>query len=193
MKKVFIIHGFGGMPNGGWLSWLMVELGKINIWACALPMPNANNPTKEEWVNFMKASIGHPDQNMFLVGHSLGGPAVLRYMESLENNNHLGGVLLISSFIEPIDMDNTKSDFRKIDNFVIPEINLEKIKNIPNKVTLIHGKKDTVAPFSHSEKISRIMNGKLILIPEGDHFSQKIKPICYQLPEALEALEEMLK
>ena len=28
MKKVFIIQGFRGAPNGGWKPWLMVELEK---------------------------------------------------------------------------------------------------------------------------------------------------------------------
>jgi len=188
MKKVFIIHGFGGMPNGGWLAWLAMELGKSGIYACALPMPNPSEPIKEEWINLMNELIGEPNENIFLVGHSLGGPAVLKYLESLNPKSKLGGVLLVSSFIEPLNVNETNSDFRKIDNFVIPAINFENIKNIPNKMTVIHGQKDTVVPFSHSKIIAEKMNCELVLIPEGDHFSQKMEPICYELPEALEAL-----
>lgn len=193
MKKVYIIHGFGGVPNGGWLPWLMLELGKRNIWACALPMPNSNDPIQTEWTAFMHSLIGEPDKNIFIIGHSLGGPAVLRYMESLEINIHLGGVVLVSSFIEPLNIDEPDSDFRKIDNFVVPEINLENIRNIPNKMIVLHGKKDTVVPFSHSEKIAQKMNCEIVLIPEGDHFSQKTEPICYEFPEALEALLKIIK
>jgi len=44
MKKVFIIHGFEGSPNGGWRPWLMAELEQHDVYACALSMPNPDNP-----------------------------------------------------------------------------------------------------------------------------------------------------
>ena len=73
MKKVFIIHGFEGSPNGGWRPWLMGELEKHDIYACALSMPNPENPVCPEWI----AEISrHVDQNnndeVYLIGHSLG-------------------------------------------------------------------------------------------------------------------------
>jgi hypothetical protein len=34
MKKVFIIHGFQGKPNGGWRPWLEGELALLDIYAC---------------------------------------------------------------------------------------------------------------------------------------------------------------
>ena len=46
MKKVFIVHGFEGEPNGGWRPWLMGELAKKDIYACALPMPIPSSPNK---------------------------------------------------------------------------------------------------------------------------------------------------
>ena len=49
MKKVFMIHGYEGKPNGGWQPWLMGELAKENIWACALSMPSPNKPEKNEY------------------------------------------------------------------------------------------------------------------------------------------------
>jgi len=44
MKKVFIIHGFEGEPNGGWRPWLMRELAKFDVYASALPMPTPEKP-----------------------------------------------------------------------------------------------------------------------------------------------------
>lgn len=73
MKKVFIIHGFEGSPNGGWRPWLMGELEKHDIYACALSMPSPENPVCSEWI----AEISqHIEQNkkdeIYLIGHSLG-------------------------------------------------------------------------------------------------------------------------
>lgn len=193
MKKVFIIHGFGGIPNGGWFPWLMKELAKEDIAATSLLMPNTKDPVVSEWVNTMHNFIGEPSSEIFIIGHSLGVPAVLRYLESLPSDNSLGGVVLVSGFIESLEKDNSQSDFRKIDAFVNPLIDFVKIKSIPKYVVVVHGAKDKVVPFDHAEKISSSFGCKLVRVENGDHFSQKMEPICYELPEALEALKEMIK
>ena len=192
MKKVYIIHGFCGVPNGGWLPWLMVELGKKDIFACALPMPNPSEPVALEWVNFMKDIIGEPNEDVYIVGHSLGGPAVLKYLESLKEGSRIGGVLLVAPVIDPLDKDNLSSDYRKIDNFLIPEVDFEKIKNIPNKAVVIHGKLDNIVPFSHSQKIVSKTDWELVSVEDGYHFSQKSEPIYYELPQALDSILKML-
>ncbi|MBI4599005.1 alpha/beta hydrolase, partial [Candidatus Uhrbacteria bacterium] len=82
MKKVFIIHGFEGSPNGGWRPWLMAELEKQEIYACALSMPMPENPVCDEWVGEISRHIErNSDDKIYLVGHSLGVPAILRYLE----------------------------------------------------------------------------------------------------------------
>ena len=85
MKKVFIVHGFGGIPNGGWIPWLMQELAKSRIYACALPMPESKEPVVSKWVEEITHAVNNsPEDEIFLFGHSLGVPAVLRYLESYE-------------------------------------------------------------------------------------------------------------
>jgi hypothetical protein len=72
MKKVFIIHGFQGSPNGGWRPWLMVELDKLDIYACALPMPTPDEPKCEEWVAEIAGVIPEVNEDIFLVGPMVG-------------------------------------------------------------------------------------------------------------------------
>jgi predicted alpha/beta hydrolase family esterase len=48
MKKVFIIHGFEGSPNGAWRPWLMAELEKEDMYCCALAMPSPDAPLCNE-------------------------------------------------------------------------------------------------------------------------------------------------
>ncbi len=40
------------------------------------------------------ALIGNPDNETYLVGHSLGSPTILRYLESLQDDQMIGGGLL---------------------------------------------------------------------------------------------------
>lgn len=192
MKKVFIIHGFGGVPNGGWFPWLMGKLAKENIFACSLPMPNPANPVASEWINTMQSYL-EANEEIILVGHSLGGTAVLRYLESLNSGVKIGGVVLVAPVSEKLEVADPTSDFRKIDNFFNSEFDLEKIKNAVNKITIIHGKKDQFVPFEHSEKISKGLGCELITVENGDHFSQKSEPICYELPQALDSILKIAK
>ncbi len=193
MKKVFIVHGFGGIPNGGWFPWLMKELALIDIPATSILMPDSHNPDVNKWSETINKYVGDDTENTILVGHSLGAPALLRYLERCLDDKKLGGLVLVAGVIEPLETDNPNSDFRKIDQFLIPEIDFEKIKNIPHAKVVIHGAKDPIVPFAHAEKISKGMNSELIAVPEGDHFSQKMEPICYELPVVLEALKKILK
>lgn len=72
MKKVFIIHGFEGSPNGGWRPWLMSELEKKDVYACALAMPHSENPLCSEWVQEIERHvIQNKEDDIYLVGHSL--------------------------------------------------------------------------------------------------------------------------
>ena len=99
MKKVFIVHGFEGSPNGGWRPWLMGELEKHDIYACALSMPSPENPRLSEWTEEIKR---HVDRNakddIYLVGHSLGVPAILHFIEKDSSGKVIGVVLVSGPF-----------------------------------------------------------------------------------------------
>ncbi len=191
MKKVFIVHGFGGIPNGGWFPWLMKELAKKGVPVCSLLMPHTNDPVVSEWVDHISSNVVGEEENAILLGHSLGVPAILRYLESLPEGRRIGGVVLVSGFIEPLDTEDPNSAFRKIDAFAVPEINFEKIKDIPKSAVILHGSEDKLVPFSHAERIAKGLNCKLVRIEGGTHFSQITEPICYELPEVLEAVLEI--
>ena len=193
MKKVFIIHGFGGVPNGGWLPWLMTGLRDKGIYACALPMPNTDSPVVSDWVEEISHAVRNVPEEVFFVAHSLGVPALFRYLESLPEGRKISGALLVSGLVDPLDTENTESRFRIIDPFLRPEIDLEKIKDKSEKFLVLHGTADVTVPFSQAEKISSKLGCELRPVPGGAHFSQRTPPIYYELPEALIAVLEMLK
>lgn len=193
MKKVFIVHGYKGWPNGGWLPWLMDELNKEGIWACSIAMPNPKSPVVSEWVSKIKSEIGEPNEDIFLVGHSLGVAGVLRYLESLPQGQKLGGAVLVSGFISPLDVGNEQSSYRPIDIFTDPKIDIEKVKKTATIFKIVHGKKDDIVPFSYAEEVAKSLDAELIPIPDGDHFSQVKEPICRVLPEVLEAVLKVVK
>ncbi|MBP9839655.1 MAG: alpha/beta hydrolase, partial [Candidatus Pacebacteria bacterium] len=152
MKKVFIVHGYGGEPNGGWRPWLMGKLAKLDIWACALAMPNADNPKKDEWVKELNHLIKEPNEEIFLAGHSLGVPTLLRYVESLPEGSRIGGMVLVSGIIHKVP---GKERYEPINHFYDSPFNFEYIKKVCDKFVVIHGSNDANVPFSQAEELSK--------------------------------------
>ncbi len=187
MKKVFIVHGFGGIPNGGWIPWLMEELAKKKIYACALPMPESKKPVVVKWIEEISFAVDNsPEDEIFIVGHSLGATAVLKYLENIKTNKKVSGVVLVSGLISPLESENEKSVYRAIDSFVVPQINFEQIKTKSEKFIVLHSTDDPAVPFSHAEIISNNLDCELVKVEKGGHFFILAEPICYQLPELLD-------
>jgi predicted alpha/beta hydrolase family esterase len=187
MKKVFIIHGFNGSPNGGWRPFLMRELAKNDIWACSLPMPTPDAPIKDEWIKTLSDAIKNPSEEIFLVGHSLGVPTILRYLESLPEGSKIGGAVLISGPILKIEKDG----YEKVNSFIEQTFNYEHIKNVCNNFIIIHGDNDQSVPFSEAEFLAGKFSCDLVSVPNGGHLNGSAG--WYELPQALDALLKMIK
>lgn len=189
--KVIIIHGFGGIPNGGWFPWLMHELALKSIPAYSLLMPNTQNPIAREWVAEIDKQIGDSIEDIILVGHSLGVSAILRYLEKFPTRR-FKGIVLVSGFVEKLEVDNPDSVFRKIDDFVDPAIIFDDIRKATQNFSVIHGEKDTIVPLGYTEPLVKGLDAELVIVRDGDHFSQKTEPICYELPPVLESILKII-
>ncbi len=162
MKKVFLIHGFQGTPNGGWRPWLMAELEKQDVYACALSMQNPDEPICDEWVKEISRHVeANKNDDIYLVGHSLGVPAILRYLENSQAN-FIAGAVLVSGPSE-------KNNNRKIDSFLDKEFDFEKIKYNCKSFTIIHGDNDPNVPLDNAKTLARELNGELVIIENHRH------------------------
>ena len=183
MKKVFIIHGFEGSPNGGWRSWLMGKLNTQNVYACALAMPSPKAPMCDEGVEEIRRNIERDSSDeIYLVGHSLGVPAILRYLESSEVKAVVRGAVLVSGPSE-------KTANRKVDSFLENPFNYALIKSRVGTFVIIHGDNDQNVPLSHAESLAKKLNGELIIIKNGGHLNGSAG--WFTLPECLDALNQM--
>lgn len=191
MKKVLIVCGFRGIPNGGWLPWLMQELERDFIYASSIPIIDTVNPTKEGYVQDIRNAIGEDLSGVYLIGHSLGASGIFYYLKSLEEGRKLAGVVLVSGPFKPVDTENSESIFRKIDEFLTPDLDFSLVKNKALKFVVVHGEKDKIVPISHAEKISSDLGCELVVVKGGDHFTQVAEPRTYELPPVLEALKKM--
>jgi len=58
MKRVVMIHGWGGYPEEGWRPWLKNKLQEKNVEVHIPEMPDTENPKMNEWLDKLKETIG---------------------------------------------------------------------------------------------------------------------------------------
>lgn len=185
MKKVYLIHGFEGSPNGGWRPYIMEELEKHNIYAYALSMPSPDNPVLSEWLSEVEYYVKRDkDDEIYLVGHSLGGTTILRFLEKFDYKN-IKGIITVSA---PCFCVENKT---KISKFLENSFDWSTIKKKVNKVVIFHGDDDPIVPLSDAEKIKSELNGDLVIIKNGKHLNGSAG--FTKLPELLNKILEMLK
>lgn len=181
MKKVFMIHGLEGTPNGGWRSWLMNELQKIDIYACSLSMPNEVNPICDEWVEEINRVVNrNKEDEIYLIGHSLGVPTILHFLEKTDAK--ISGVILVSG-------PSKKIDIEKISHFVDKPLDFGTIQSNCKNFSVIHGDDDPVVPLGDAGFLSEKLNCDLVIVHEGKHLNGSAG--FTQLPECLMELQTM--
>lgn len=80
-KCVYIVHGYDASPKKHWFAWLKSEIEKSGARAEILTMPTPANPKLDEWLKTLRESVKFEDE-VYLVGHSLGCPTILNFLQS---------------------------------------------------------------------------------------------------------------
>jgi uncharacterized protein len=181
-KRVFIIHGWGGKPKGEFRPWLRSELEKRGYIVEVPEMPNTDNPKIEEWIGHMQAVIKNPDENTVIVGHSLGGQAVLRYLSELPEEIQIKKAILVAPVVEEI----TNRDFDEEDSGALwlkTPFDMERAKKAAKEIVGFFSDDDKWIPLS-SEKILREKFGARTIVEHNMGH--------YNIKEAPQILEEII-
>jgi len=183
-NHAYLIHGWGGTPDEGWFPWFVHQLRSNGFKVYAPKMPHDDIVNAMDSLHFMQKMIGIPNIRTFLIGHSIGVAAVMRYIESLPDDAKIGGIVLVSGGVEPTQFDELKS-------FYETPLPYEKVRNIAKHIVVIHGTNDPFVPFKNAEILKEKLNARLIPIENGLHLNGEAG--ITELPEALDALIEMAK
>ncbi len=186
MKKVLLIHGFEGSPNGGWRPWLMGELAAAGVYACALSMPNPEAPKVDAWVEEIARYTERDAQDeLYFVGHSLGVPAILRFLERAPEHVRFAGAVCVSGPVEPI------GDNASINAFLRPAFDFDAIRSKLGKACVIHGDNDPFVPVRHAEILASGLSAERVIVANGGHLNGSSGWVM--LPQAKDALLTMMR
>ncbi|MEK7558412.1 MAG: alpha/beta fold hydrolase [Patescibacteria group bacterium] len=183
-KRVFIIHGWEASSSSDWFPWLKKELENRGFEVTVPDMPDTERPNKEVWITYLASLIGAPDEQTYLVGHSIGGNTVLRYLESLDNKK-IGGAVLVAPYFGKVVLESGEA--KKIaDPWLNTPIDFSRIKNVCSNLTFIFSDNDEWVPLENKEFFKEKLSPKIIIERGKGHFNEEDD--IAELPSALEAL-----
>lgn len=172
MVKIYLVHGWGGSPHGeGWFGWLMQECEKRNIELIIPEMPNTNNPKINEWVGKMK-DIVEVSEETYLVGHSIGGQAIMRFLEGLDDGK-IGGVVFVAGWFNLLETAYEDEGEREIAKpWLETPIDCEKVKENVGGVLAIFSTNDDCVPVSDSKLFEERLGAEIIIKENEGHFNE---------------------
>lgn len=163
-KTLVLVHGWGGTHALHWQNWLKqkaIESKKMNV---VFPlMPNYDFPVLSEWLSTLEKNVSAPRQTI-LVGHSLGCPIILRYLEKLSSGDKVGLVVLVSGFARPLGIT-------EIDGFVSQPFDWGKIKQSAKKFVVVFSDNDPFISVKESAYLSDSLGVKPIIEKNAGHIT----------------------
>lgn len=168
-KRVYLIHGWGGRPEGGFRQWLKRDIEAHDFEVEVPAMPDTNHPRIESWLSHLQETINSPDQNTIIVGHSLGGNIALRYVEQIPEGVVIDKLILVAPAINKINKlsDEEKAIFKRWQE---TPFDFDKIKRSAKEIIAYFSDDDRWIPLETGKIIKEKLGGKVIVIPGKGHF-----------------------
>jgi len=109
MKKVLILHGWGGSDFPHWQAWSASELIKENYTVSFPQLPNKDFPDFNEWIEYLEKEFNHfkPD---IVVCHSLANILWFHFVNKF-NIEPIEKLMLVAPVTQKCDIEELKTFF----------------------------------------------------------------------------------
>lgn len=170
MKCAFIVHGWGGRPEQGFKPWLKKEL-EARGFAVEVPvMPDTDNPKIDAWVSELQKVIVRPNEDTILVGHSLGAPAILHFLERLPDGVRIGKVVLVAPVVDCIT-GMSEEKLAIVREWFETTIDFEKVKRSSREIVAFFSDNDHFIPLSSEKTLKDNLGCRTIIEHAMGHYS----------------------
>jgi len=188
-KQIIVIHGgntfdtykkyisflqnykidFERMLNKGWKDSLRKKLGRG--FEIVLPkMPNPSNAKYIEWRIWFEKLFPFLEKEVVLVGHSLGGIFLAKYLSENKLPKRILATFLVAS---PHDDKNSK---HSLADFKLKK-DLSGLQNQSKELFFYHSRNDDVVPFTAFEKYKKALpSANYKEFKNRGHFAQNSFP-----------------
>lgn len=163
-KRDITIHKFKLQKE--WKDSLQTELG-VDFEVFTPRMPNGNNAVYQEWKIWFERLSEFLNDDVILIGHSLGGIFLAKYLSENTFPKRTKAVILLAAPFADLDAG------RSLCSFTLPK-SLNKFTDQVKMIYIIHSKDDPVVPFEQADKYKSVLpNSELIVFADRQHFNQE--------------------
>lgn len=153
-------------PGRGWRNSIDKNLGE-NYQVLIPEMPNRLNAKYSEWKIVFGKILPLLADKLILIGHSLGGIFLAKYLSENDISRKVKMVILIAPpFDEEGEPGESLNDFKLSSSIT----NLNNYK----KIFLIHSKDDQIVSYEEVEKYKKLLpKAEVITFEDRGHFNQE--------------------
>ena len=185
-KRAIIIHCWGGYPRYCWYQKTKKELERLGFKVAVPRMPQTGAPNLSRWLPKLKRVVGLPDEQLVLIGHSIGCATIFRYLESLRGSARVCGIVLVAGFTNDLGFKELKSFFTKPFAF-------KRIRSRAKYFTAIYSDNDPFVPVWHAGVLRKKLGARVIKKHAMGHFSGAGdgEKACVSLPDVARVIKVM--
>ncbi|MEK7462189.1 MAG: alpha/beta hydrolase [Patescibacteria group bacterium] len=202
-KQVFYIHGGESYTNyedflydlnnedigdplkeasQRWKNRLRVDLPEYEVFTPS--MPNKQNAKYTEWKIWFERHFFHLHDNLILIGGSLGGMFLAKYLIENEPPFHIKALFMVGApWPENIRTNDSREDGG---DFASDTTKVEELARKASKIYIFHSKDDSIVPYEHALKYKEALpEAELMSFEDKNHF------LIPEFPELIEKVKSL--
>lgn len=183
MIRIFIVHGWSGRPDSGWLLWIRKLLEK-KYHVVSLEMPDKDYPKINKWVNHLRNSVKTTDKDTYFIGHSIGCQTIIRFLSTQKNKS--GGAVFVAGWFK---LNGLEKDQEKIVAPWLKSVNIIRAKKNLLHSTALFSDNDPYVPLSNTTYF-KILGSKIVIEKKKGHY---IEDKTLRIPLLLKEINNMIK
>lgn len=177
MPNVVLSHAFEGSPDLTFYPALRKHLNAAGIATAVPQMPDIPDPGS--WARAFEAAITAPAAETLLIGHSLGGMNILRFLgQRPADSQPFAGLVLVSTPLFDVGYEALRAFFEGA-------LNWERIRHAAgDRIVGIYAANDPILapdPLAHVRSLLDGGASKVVVFSRGGHFAPFDN--CTDLPE----------
>lgn len=186
MKRAIIVHCWDGYPDYCWYPQTKKELEAQGFEVLVPEMPETGLPKLSLWLPKLKEVVGEPDDDLYLIGHSAGCITIMRYLETLKDDQKVGGVVFVAGFTDDLG-------YKELTNFFETPIDFEKIRMKAKYFVAIASDNDPYVDLKYKDILKDKLDAEAIVKHGMNHFSGPVddEASCLSLPEVSKSVLKM--
>ena len=167
LTRAVVIHGLGGRHADNWFPWLQSRLNIQGIETVVPDFPAPELPQLEAWLAHFGALDLNPDDQLALIGHSLGCNLIYFLLEQwARSGREIGLALCVAPVHEDDALPATRDFFRRLPDF-------DLVRRGAVRRVIVHSDNDPYISVSHARILAERTEAELEIIPGGGHFNTR--------------------